>query len=85
VERPVLLGWAIDIEPGAHPINRREERESLNVIPMDVGDQGARTEAAIERLGGGEIAQTSAEVEQDRVFALALEGERRGVPAVARV
>jgi hypothetical protein len=52
---------------------------------VEVADEGGAGEGAVERLGLAEEAQAGAQVEDDRLLAGDLEGDARGVAAVAKV
>ena len=62
----VVLRRAVDVERGAGPVDRHEERQALHVVPVQVRDEGVAAERAVGGLGGAEEAQAGAEVEDDR-------------------
>jgi len=84
-QRPLLLDWPINIEASARAMNRREERQALYVVPMDVGDQRRALEGLGRLLGVAETTQAGAEVEDDRWFILDLEGDAGSVAPVSPV
>src|SRR5205814_10267114 len=80
-----LLGGTGDIATGAQPVNWRENRESLDMVPVDVGDQRGAGEAAVERLGLTEETEPGSEVEDDRLLALDFERDTGRVAPVSHV
>jgi hypothetical protein len=72
-------------EVGAGGQHGHEEREPLDVVPVDVGDEGVTLEGAVGGLGLAEEPQAGAQVEDDRRPAGALDRDAGGVAAVAAV
>jgi len=81
----VLLRWAVDVEAGAGLQDGGEEGQALDVVPVDVRDEGGTDERrrGIERLAPE--AQAGAEIEDDRFMAGGLESDARRVAAVAAI
>ncbi len=95
-ERALLLTRTVDVDHRVGPEHRREERQALDVVPVEVREQhrGAvragepvREQLALEALGDdvAVLADAGAEVEDQRLVALGLQRDARGVPAVALV
>jgi hypothetical protein len=82
-ERLVALGRAVDVELRTGPVGGGEERQPLDVVPVDVGDQCVAPEATVEGLGLAESAQAGTEVEHDRVLARHPQRHAGRVAAVA--
>ena len=61
---PVVLCRSVDVELRALDEHRREERQSLCVIPVEVGQEATAAKRTIEWLRCSEVAQSRAEVEQ---------------------
>ncbi len=81
------LGRADQSQPGVRTKQGNEERDPLNVVPMEVGDQRragefAHTAGADQFVA--EVAQTGAEIEHDRVITFGpADQHTRRVPADA--
>ena len=84
-QRPLSLVRAVHVEPRPGGVNGREERQALHVIPVDVGDEGGGGESLVDRHGGAEQAQTGAQIEEDRRFAVDLDRDGGSVAAVPNV
>ena len=86
VERPRFLLRPVDVDGAAAGGHRREERQALDVVPVEVREQDARV-VPVEPAVGGEllavVAQAGAEVEDQRVVALARDLDARRVTAIA--
>ncbi len=87
-DRAFLLARAVHVERVAAAVERHEERESLDVVPVEMAQQDGAVEVQVlERSVGEEpqteIAQARSEVEDDRCLALDLDRDTGGVPAVA--
>jgi hypothetical protein len=82
-ERPVGLTRPVHVETRRLAVQRREERQPLHVVPVQVREQDRAVEVALAMQAVR--AESGAEVEDDRVRALGLEGDTRGVSAVPGV
>ena len=78
----VVLDRGVDIELGTGLQHRSEERQSLSVIPVEVGQQARTPERSIVGLAGAEVPQAGAEIEQDRRLPREVDRHRRRVAAV---
>ena len=82
----VVLGRAVDVEPGARLEHGREERQALHVVPVDVGDERRARRRA--RCGSSVSPQKRSPVPRSRTIGSwpgRLERDARGVAAVAAV
>jgi len=84
-ERSFFLMGPVDVEPRTGPMDRREERQALNVVPVDVRYERGSAEAAVSGLGRAELPQAGAEVEDDRVLAGDVERDASRVAPVATI
>ena len=84
-QRETLLGRAVDVELRALTVDRRTERQTLHVVPVEMGDQGMSVERAVVRLGLTEEPQAGAEIEHHGFAARNVDGHTRGVAAVTTV
>ncbi len=85
-ERPVLLVGTDHGDVATAGRERQEERQPLDVIPVEVGEQHRGAVAVEASLGGQRVAvvaQPGAEVEHDRVVAFGRDFDARGVAPVA--
>ena len=82
-EAHAVVGGAVDLEVRPAAQQRRAEGKALDVVPVEVGDEGVGHEGLVRRAGLAEVAQARAEVEQDRFVAGFGENDTRRVPAVA--
>jgi hypothetical protein len=82
---PALLRGTVDVEPGPLPISRRKKRQTLHVVPMNVGDESRPLKGSVGRLGLAKPAQAGAEVENQRQLPLDLQGDARRVPPVTSI
>jgi hypothetical protein len=80
-----LLNWPVDIEASARAMNRREKRQALDVVPMDVGDQRRALERLGRMLGVTETTQAGTEVKDDRWFVVDFESDAGSVAPVSPV
>ena len=81
--RPSSLGRAVHDEPAVLVEQRTEERQALDVVPVQVAEQARAPERHVGRAAQPEVAQPGAEVEQQRVLAGDVDGHARRVAAVA--
>ena len=83
---PVLLLGAEDRDRTAAGRHRVEERQALDVVPVEVGEQHAGAVAVEPALLGevlAVVAQPGAEVEDDGIVTVGVDLHARRVPAVA--
>ncbi|CAA9230555.1 MAG: hypothetical protein AVDCRST_MAG20-1113 [uncultured Acidimicrobiales bacterium] len=85
LERLAPLRRAVDVEAGADAVDGHEERQALDVVPVEVGEEGRAREGAVDRLRLAPEAQPGAEVEDDRRLPRHLERDAGRVAAVAHV
>ena len=86
VERAVVLVRADDGDRAATGGERREERQALDVVPVEVREQHGRPVAVEAALGVqllAVVAQAGAEVEDDGSMTVGRDLDARGVPPVA--
>ncbi len=84
-ERAFRLAGTVDVEHGGGAEERSEERESLDVVPVEVGQQHRRVEALVAARSdqlGAVVAESGTEVEHDGVVAVGLDHHAGGVPPV---
>ncbi len=67
------LSRGIDVELSAGPVDRREEGKTLDVVPVEVGQEAGCPEGAVEGLSPGELTEPGPEIEQQRRFAVRVE------------
>jgi hypothetical protein len=79
---PVVLGRGVDDELALLVQQRAEERQSLDVVPVEVAQQARATERRTGRAAQSEVAQPGAEVEQEWVLAGHVDGHAGRVAAV---
>ncbi len=79
------LTRAVDVERCLRVVQRREERQTLDVVPVQMAQQHGAVEGLVSADGLAVRAQSRAEVEHDRRLAGRFDGHARGMPAVARV
>ena len=65
--RDALVAAAADLEARALLVDRREEREALDVVPVEVGDQGEAVEGAV----GTDVVSVEPQARAEVGFALA--------------
>jgi hypothetical protein len=63
---------------------RLEERQPLDVVPVEVADEAARLQRLVVGARTPEVTQAGAEIEQDGWLTRDLDGDARRVTAVAR-
>ena len=84
-QREPLLGRAIDVELRAFSVDRCTERQTLHMVPMEMGDQGMSVERAVLRLGLAEEAEAGAEIEHDGFATRNVDRHARRIAAVTAV
>ena len=79
----VLLNGRVDVQSGAVAQQRDEERQALDVVPVEVGQERGAQKGLVRLAAGPEVPESRAEVEHDRSLIPAVHGHARGVAAVA--
>ena len=80
----IVLRRGVNRHLGAGAQQRLEERQALHVIPVQVAEQARSIEHLVGLHGLGEVAQSGAQVEQQRLLAGGVHRDARGVAPVAR-
>ncbi len=83
-QEPFGLTRAVDVERRRRVVHGREERQTLDVVPVQVREQHVRVELTRSELVSV-CGQPGTEIEDDRRLPVRLDGHARRVPAITRV
>ncbi|MEY3266873.1 MAG: hypothetical protein RJA15_1319, partial [Actinomycetota bacterium] len=81
-EGNTFMRRAVHMERRAIDEQRLTEREPLDVIPVQMGDQRMRMQR-VGTEGFAEVSQAGAQIEKDRIRAFGGDRNARGVPPVS--
>jgi hypothetical protein len=84
-QRPFFLLGPIDLKVTVFHVQGAEKRETLDVVPMDVGDQSGSVKGVAHRVQLAQATEPGTEIENDRIFVAHDNGHAGGVATVSAV
>jgi L-ascorbate metabolism protein UlaG (beta-lactamase superfamily) len=84
-QRPFLLLGPVHLKVTVGHVEGAEKGETLDVVPVDVGDQGGSLKGLAHRMQLAHAAKAGAQIKNDRILVAHHDTHARGVAAVSPV